>query len=248
MFLVSLLLLFALVSSDHLTPGETLSLFGGTIALGVLVAAGEVEDLLGDRFFNFRGLRYACTALTALVFFTSRVASIDDVNHIFRMDASAFPLTVWAGTAIHVVKLLFYPFAFAAVVAGIRLVSQFFSRHKKGEATKESADFARSLAIVLSCGLSAMIIQGQLSDDELRCAMLYRIAQSSDFSASFRCLDVPEEGMVGLFIGPEQRRIMLAKKIDKPEVIRGKAPKLFPKLTEPHKFLIVDCIAPSAAQ
>ena len=248
MFLVSLVLLFALVSGRHLTSGQTLWLLGGTIALGLVVAVGELEDLLGDRFVDSRGLRYAGAALTAMAVFASRIESVGDVNHIFRVDASALPLTVWAGTAIHMARLFFYPLVGAAGIAAISLAFQFFRRHKEGEAATETAEFARSLAIVLSCGLSAMIIQFQLNDDEWRRATIYRIAQSSDFSGSFRCSGVSEEGMVGLFIGPEQRRIMLAKKIDEPEMPAEKDPRLLPKLAERPTFLTVDCIAPSAAQ
>lgn len=247
LFLVSLFLLFGLVSGHNLTSGETLWLFGGTIVLGLLVAVGEVEDLLGERFLNFRGFRYACAALTALIFYTSRIQSIGDVNQIFHIDASALPLTVWGGTALHVIKLFFYPFIVAACIAATCLATQFFSSGKERDSITEMANFARFFAIVMSCGLAAAFVHVQLNDDDRRMATFYRIALASDFSGRFQCSGVAQDDMVGLFIGPEQRRIMLARKLDEPTQPHGSTPML-PRSVVPPDFLIVDCIASPAGK
>jgi hypothetical protein len=105
-------------------------------------------------------------------------------------------------------------------------------------------DWLRWFASMLAFGLLLFFDLARLGNQE-RAQLLYRVAQASDFVAAFRCQGVESKGLTGLFIGPEQRRVLLAPVIEDPDFLLKDVPGLFKPVKIPEEFPIVECVAPA---
>lgn len=215
-------------------------LFGLAAVLGALVLIGAVESALRPHFVRFYGLRYACLAVVALAAYLARINGLADINAIFHIDPGALPLTAWVAMIVSMLALLRGPFIVGFLVTGYLMLD----RACDWSGSYTARDCLRWFASMLAFGLLLFFDLARLGDQE-RAQLLYRVAQASDFVATFRCQGVESKGLTALFIGPEQRRVLLAPVIEDTDFLLKDVPGLFKPVKIPAELPIVECVAPA---
>lgn len=226
-------------------PSTFFSLVGISIATGLLVALGALEEAFSSSVSSFRSAQWAVAALIAVVTYRGRMQAINDLNSIFHIDASALPMTLTAGTVLNVAALLFWFFVALAVAGAASLVLMYLGVvfDEKAEDVKKLRALSIAFAVVVSCGVSAGFAHVHLKGD-LRQQKLYRLAHMTDFSGSFRCEGIDSQANDVLFIGPEQRRVLVAPKLSTDQIQDERQPELLQQVAIPSEFEVRDCVAP----
>ncbi len=232
------LMVFAmmLANLEWLRPAQLAFVLGLIVVVGVLMTVITIESLVRDHFEHLYGLRYAAILLLALAFHVARLDSLSDINSIFHIDPSALPLTIWVATIANILKLLYWPVILCLVATLLLWI----------RSVGDSADIKTSVQWVASAVAFAIFLLTvilRLGDQE-RKEFLYRFAHQSDFVSKFNCEGVGSGEIVGLFIGPEQHRILLAPVIKESPINYEKSPELFRPVKIPERFPVVECISP----
>jgi lysylphosphatidylglycerol synthetase-like protein (DUF2156 family) len=68
-----------------------------------IVALALTAELIVKSWFKFWSIRFACALAGSAYFFFAKTWAIDDVNSIFGVDASAFPLTLSASVFLNLI-------------------------------------------------------------------------------------------------------------------------------------------------
>jgi hypothetical protein len=230
-------------------PSTFFALVGVSIATGLVVALGALEEVFASSLTTFKSAQWAVAALIAVVAYSGRVQAINDLNSIFHIDASALPMTLTAGTVLNVAALLFWFFVALAVAGVISLVLMYGGAvfDEKTEEVKKLRAVSVAFAVVISCGVSAGFAYVHLKEN-FRQQKLYRLAHMTDFSGSFRCEGIDAEASSVLFIGPEQRRVLVAPKLPTDQIQDERQPQLLQQVAIPSEFEVRDCVAPPPKQ
>lgn len=237
-----LLLLFGagLSKEGYVDADKLLWVICIAVFLGLFSIMASVELATGGMLAPFQTAKGAWALLIALAAFAARRAAIDDVNAVFHLDASALPMTVWADALMCAFTWMKWPFwllltCSAALIAWGGWKGMFDGGD--GDISPVAAILAFSNVFVSLLGLG--FIHTHLSEAG-RPQRLYRIAHATDFSSTFRCLGIDERTHSVLFIGPEQRRVLIAPKL--PEQLPGPHPAVFEQVKIPAEFPVVDCV------
>lgn len=96
--------------------------------------------------------------------------------------------------------------------------------------------FVPCLAVMFSAIAGIMVVEFHLSEDR-RQGKIYMVALATDFNTNFHCAEFNSFGLAGLFIGPDQREVMVARIYEEDvdpknpfKVGMKKPPEQFPKL------------------
>lgn len=210
---------------------------------GMLVVAGVAEKKLGRHLAGFVSTRAVWAVMAAFLAYFARAAAVDDVNAVFHVDASALPMAVLAGTVMHLFSWLRLPFLAVCLVSAFAIVgmlrgTQWDERTGEGE---KFALFVIALMSLFVCGIGAAFISAQL-DEGGRRQKLYRIAHATDFSGTFRCAGVDDRAYSVLFIGPDQRRALVAPKVPPPSLFGQRTHEFLRSLRYPGEFPVVECV------
>lgn len=227
-------------------PSTFFALVGISIATGLLVALGALEEAFASSVSSFRSAQWAVAALIAVVTYLGRMQAINDLNSIFHIDASALPMTLTAGTVLNVAAKLSWFFVALAGVGAASLVLMYLGVvfDEKTEEVRKLRAVSVAFAVVVSCGVSAGFAHVHLKED-LRQQKLYRLAHMTDFSGSFRCEGIDSQANDVLFIGPEQRRVLVAPKLPTDLMQDERQPELLQQVAVPPEFELKDCIVPA---
>lgn len=122
----------------------------------------------------------------------------------------------------------------------------YFDKHTSAE--EKTARVITIAMVALTLLISAIFIHARIHNKESRLQIIYRIAHSSDFSSSFRCQGINEEIQSVVFIGPEQRRVLVAPKIEEPGIYLDKKADVLRNVNIPKEFPLMDCIAPQYSE
>lgn len=234
-----LLVGFLLAKSGWISPGAVACLIALAGILGSLILIESIEGVLRIHMVRFYGLRYACLAVFTLGAYVARVNGLNDINSVFHIDPGALPLTAWVATALHMLKLL-QPFFIGGLASAIYLA---FDRAKGWSGIYEDKDWIHWTVCSVALGLFVIIGLARTGTDA-RAQFLYRVSQDTDFVSKFACQGIEATGVVGLFIGPDQRRVLLAPEIHDSEFFDREVPRLFKPVKIPKEFPILDCVAP----
>lgn len=223
-----------------ISPGAVACLVALAAILGSLILIESIEGVLRIHGVRSYGVRYACVALFALAAYVARVNGLNDINSVFHIDPGALPLTAWVATVLFMFKLL-QPLFIIGFLSAIYLA---FDRAKGWSGVYADKDWIRWSACAFALGLSVLIGIAR-TGAEARAQFLYHVSQDTDFVSRFACQGIDSTGVVGLFIGPDQRRVLLAPEIHDSELFNMDAPRLFKPVKIPKTFLVLDCVAPS---
>ena len=189
------------------------------VGFGMLSVAGLIERYAKPAM-GYESMRWGMAAAIAMLTYLSRIEALDDLNNIFRIDGYALPLTAIAGTAMRLASKFSMIFAVVFWVSVILIALM-----KWGSVFDDTDDDVakigkglRVVAALLASGLAWAFIHTQLDDKGIK-AKLYRIAHKTDFVGAFDCAGVDTSQNDALFIGPDQRRILVAPKINELEAV-----------------------------
>jgi hypothetical protein len=233
------------VSDDNISQSLFYWLIWLSIVLGLASIAGYIEAFLKPAM-GFESLRWIFAAGIAFIGYLSRIDAINDINAIFHIDASALPLTAIAGTAMRFASYLFLPMVAVCGVSTLVVALMIWGTilDDKDELEKIALGI-RVVAAFVASGLAAIFIHAQLAGTAIS-AKLYRIAHSSDFVSKFNCEHIDSEKFDVLFIGPEQRRVLVAPKIPPEDVffnLRKQQPAILLPVKIPDYFPVMECSA-----
>ena len=73
---------------------------------------------------------------------------------------------------------------------------------------------------------------------------IFRIALAADFVSEFSCSGINNKKFSVLFIGPEQRRVLVVPRIPEPSLLGNGSPEFLQSLNLPAEFPVLDCVPP----
>jgi hypothetical protein len=225
----------AKVVSDigFLSPAWSVGLVLIGAVLGVLVLNTLAHGWLERHFAAFKSAKFLGLGLLALATFIAHGQAVGEVNAIFHVDASALPHTTTAASAMVIGAWLLW--AVLLPVLAVSSVCAIFYYVKS-----RAGDVMIAFAILLACVTWVALVAQQAGPELRRKSNLYQIALEMDFNKRSNCVGLPKGTEGVLFIGPDQRRAIVAPQKVMIET-RGEFGKLFPQLQIPSDFQIVDC-------
>lgn len=202
-------------------------------AFGAVVLGTLVQRFLARHFADFKSARLLGVGLAALATFVAHGRAVGEVNAIFQIDASALPHATAAASAMTIGAWLFWTVLVPVTVASFAWLIRCCMKARFGDATIAGAIL---IAGVTWCGL----IGNQAAPDRRRQSNLYQIALAMDFNKRSHCRGVSHDSEGVVFIGPDQRRAIVApRRIEVPS--GGGFNSLVPQLQVPTNFPIVEC-------
>lgn len=237
--LIALISITLAVSKGNIAQETYFWLLGLIILLGMYTVGALVERLIVHLFSAFQVSKLLWAALVAIGLFVGRKTGIGDVNAVFHIDAAALPMTTTAASAIALFAMMWWPFIIICATSGLILAISIIAtlREKRGYGLAISL----SAFLTVICGLSALLITKQL-DEEGRHQKIYRIAHATDFSAKFHCKGVDQERYSVLFIGPDQKKVLIAPLISQPSIFLTKRANVLDKVDIPSAFPVKECV------
>lgn len=243
---LSFFLLFfgaGLVDNGKIDLDTYLWVQGVAIFLGLFTLVAATEKLVHQGLLEFKSSTLWWASGLAILGYYARISAMDDVNKVFHVDPSALPMTLIAAHAMNLFALMKWPFIIVASISLLWLIpickGTYFSKNTPEDEKIASGIFAFSNMI--NCMLCAIFIYFQL-DDVGRQRKIYRTAHAADFVSRFQCSGINSNEFSVLFIGPEQRKVLVAPKLPKPVLFNTKSAEFLQALVIPDKFPTVDCV------
>ncbi|WP_044270357.1 hypothetical protein [Pseudomonas fluorescens] len=240
---VSLLMLFGfsgLIKENYVSADTAFLLLACSVATGFYVVLAFIEKVLERLFKDFKVTVIFWGFLLATLGYVGRLRAVADVNAIFHVDASAFPLTMIAGTTLHMAKLMFWPCIGVVLITACILVLICMGSYFESASSAEEkwGVVVPTITALITCGIGALFISSNLSP-ERRAEILYRTAHTTDFNDTFRCAGIDDRQYSAIFLGPEQRRVLLAPKLQ--EFSLEKKAYVLKRAEVPEDFSILEC-------
>lgn len=201
--------------------------------VGMLVLVTLADGWLKRHFVKFKSAKLLGLGALALATFVAHGQAVGEINSIFQIDASALPHATTAASAMIIGIWLFWTVFLPVFVVSLICSIGLYVKSRYGESV---IAFAIVMASVTWCALI-----GQQALPELRRkSNLYQIALQMDFNRRSHCVDMPDGAEGVVFIGPDQRRAIVAPR----KILiktRGNFGALVPQIEVPSTFQIVDC-------
>ncbi|WP_141749568.1 hypothetical protein [Duganella phyllosphaerae] len=200
-----------------------------TIAVSLFTCAIFVESFCLPEVNRFKSAQVFGLGAIGLVSYLAHGQAGEEVNAIFRQDASAFPYTTTAATAMTIASWAFWP----VIIVYLLVLAHLIWRVTKFD---EKHAFAMTMVIVNMASFVSFI-EHQTRDDGNRKGNLYKIALAMDFNNYFRCANATERTNHVAFIGSDQKRAIVAPKL----VMRNNNPAGFSTVEIPAHFPLTTC-------
>ncbi|WP_426105443.1 hypothetical protein [Massilia sp. TSP1-1-2] len=201
--------------------------------LGALVLGAVAHRFLDRHFSRFKSAKLFGFGLFALATFVAHGQAVGEVNNIFHIDASSLPHATTAASAMAIGAWLFWAVLIPATVASGAWLIRCASALRWGDATITAAIFFAGVTW-------SAVVGHQAAPDVRRQSNIYRIALAMDFNKRSNCEGVPAASEGVVFIGPDQKRAIVAPpRVD--ILSRGGFSSLVPQVQVPTEFQIVEC-------
>lgn len=245
---LSVVMLFVgagLVDNGYVGPDKFLWIQSVALFIGFFVLAGACEKILGKGLAEFKVTSLWWAALFAVLGYFARISALNDVNQLFHIDPVAVPMTLVAASVMQFFVWMKWPFMVVALGSLIALLLMWKGTYFDVEVneTERMASGWLTVSNLVSCALAATFISYQLDEDG-RKQKLYRTAHAADFVSQFTCVGIDKAHFSVLFIGPEQRRILIAPKLPEPVLFVNRSPEFLQALKVPKEFPVTECILP----
>ncbi|ATQ75794.1 hypothetical protein CR152_15615 [Massilia violaceinigra] len=219
-----------LASYGLLAPSRAFVCYMAGALLGMVVLTTVASRFIDRHYSEFKPAKFIGLGLLGLATYFAHGQGAIEINAIFEVDASSLPkataaasalvLAQWANSAL--IPLLF---------ASGALVLYNMAKSRPGDA-------AISFAICMSSCLWAGLIHYQAEPDPTRKSNLYQIAVALDFNKRSTCAGVPKDAEGVVFVGPEQRRAIVAPRLTE---LHSSSNSIFKEVEVPEKFDKVEC-------
>lgn len=241
----SFLLLFfgaGLLDSGKIEANTYLWVQAAAILIGLFTLAAAIEKMLPRCLLDFKSSAIWWAVGLAILAYFARVAALDDVNRVFHIDPSALPMTLAAANVMRFFIWMEWPFIIMASISFVVLMliakGTYFSEDMPEN--ERAASGILVFSIMMNCILCAAFIHFHL-DEQGRQQKLYRTAHATDFVSTFHCQGIDADKFSVLFIGPEQRKVLVAPKLPAPLLFGKRSAEFLQALMVPAEFPTVDC-------
>lgn len=198
-------------SGDDPEPEKFAIFMCGALLGSIYVFLGLVEVTLMHRIMNLKSSLLLWAFFVACLGYVARTIASVDINTIFHMEASAFPMTLIAATLLHMINLLFWFFFISGIVCFLVAVSS----------VMEGLHLGKGLMLItcqVVAGLAFMIISWfshyKIGKEGVRHQIIYRIAHSVDFNAHSPCANIDSAKTAMVFLDADKRLALLAPILD----------------------------------
>lgn len=173
--------------------------------------------------YSIPGFKILLALLATGLIFYARINTIGEINDVFKVDASALPNTTYLFTYINLVSYFTVIFLLFIVYAFIKLLSlNTESDNKENADSKENNSQSNTkllaLLVLTAAFAASMLLLNTITPIRKdKKASIYRFAINYDFNDKSFCRQLTNDQQnyfAKLFIGPEQRRVLVARKID----------------------------------
>ncbi|MFC6298932.1 hypothetical protein GNF76_27680 [Pseudomonas sp. CCM 7893] len=240
--LLTFLIFSGMIKENYVSADTAFLLLFSSVLMGFYVVLAFVEKMLERYFKDFKVTVIFWGLLLAILGYVARLRAITDINGIFHIDASAFPMTLVAGTTLHLAKLMLWPCIIVVVITALILLLICLGRFFDSDSSAEEkwGIYVPTMAAMIACGIGWIFIYSNLSP-ERRAEILYRIAHMTDFNETFRCVGIDDQKYSAVFLGPEQRRVLVAPKLE--EFWLEKKAYVLRRVDVPESFSVLECSA-----
>ena len=225
-------------------PLRDLWLIGILATLGLLTFVSALQVIVPKRLYQGGAARVFATATFAGFVLLCRIEAMDAVNGIFHIDPAGLPITVLIGTGLTFAAKVSGPMFLFFTLLSLCLLAVAMSKISwvRGIAPRSRIHrptiYLQAIVAVLMAWL-VLNADERLEDKKAINQILYRVAHETDFVGSFVCPPASSAASKGLFLGPDQRRMLVAPKIRSHE-----GDTLFSPVDLPKGFEVLEC-APS---
>lgn len=239
--LVSAVLLFAAVAvsnSDTPHPYLFAIFLSVSLLIGIYNFMALIEIKLGRHLMQWKSTLMLWVAFLACLGYFAKIRAVSDINAIFHIDASLFPMTLLVTTIFHSASML-YP-----VVVGIGIIS-FVSalavtRSERSPAQVIMIAFCNGVN-VFACVVIALFIAYKVNVEGSRMQMIYRVAQVADFNSFSPCKNVNSAGFSSVYVDANRYLVLIAPKIDDTFNFEPRKFSVFRSVQIPKEFPVQRC-------
>ncbi|MEE4125042.1 hypothetical protein [Pseudomonas viridiflava] len=231
----------AITISNSNTPHPDLFalLMSISLLLGIYTFMALMELRLGQRLLQWKSTVILWVVFFGCVSYFAKIQAVSDINSIFRIDASLFPMTLLATTVLHSAGMLFW------VVVFIGGVSFFFAL-----TTHRSENEPKQILIIILCHavnaftflVISLFIAYKVHDESSRRQMIYRIAQIADFNSFSPCKNVDTKLYSSLYIDTNRYMVLVAPKIIDSFNLEARKFSVFRSVNVPESFPVLRCV------
>ncbi|WP_330509404.1 hypothetical protein V1687_12980 [Pseudomonas putida] len=210
----------------------------GVLLGSIYVFLGLVEVILMSRLFSLKSSILLWAFFVACLGYVARAKASVDINSIFHMEASAFPMTLIATTLLHMISLLFWFFFISG--SGCLFLASFSVVLKLHHGKRFMLIFCQVIT-----GLAFMIISSfahfKIDKDTQRLQMIYRIAHSVDFNALSPCSNIDSSTTNMVFLDADKRLALVAPTLDEFAGFEWRKVSYLRSVAIPESFKTVTC-------
>lgn len=230
---------FGFVHSDTPQPGIFSVCMSGAILGGIYVFSGLVEITFARKLIDLKSTLILWAIFLACLGYLARVRAVADINEIFHVDATLFPMTIFAAAVMHSASLLFGGVVFVGFVSGILAITA----PREDQASGQTAIIVVCHVVnAFMCLVIALFVGYKVDDDKARTQMIYRIAHITDFSSYSPCKNIDPEKNDVLFVDVNKYLALTAPKIDDTFNTEVRKVSVFRSIEIPKPFPVVRCI------
>lgn len=218
---------------------EKFALFMCGVLLGsIYVFMGLVEVTLMHRLMNLKSSLLLWAFFVACLGYVARTRASVDINRIFHMEASAFPMTLAATTLLHMISILFWFFIISGFVCNLLVVSSVLqgSHHGKG-LMLIVCQVVTGISFITMAGFSHFRIDRESSRDQ----MIYRIAHAVDFNAYSPCANIDSATKSMVFLDADKRLALIAPVLDEFITFEWRKVSFLRSVAVPESFETITC-------
>lgn len=238
---VCAVLLFAAVAvsnSDTPHPDLFAIFMSISLLLGIYTFMALMEIRIGRHLLQWKSTLILWVAFLACLGYFAKIRAVSDINAIFHIDASLFPMTLLVATIFHSASML-HP-----VVIGIGIIS-FISALAVTRSGKSSAQvimiaFCNGVN-AFACLVIALFIAYKVNDEGSRMQMIYRIAHVADFNSFSPCKNVNSAGFSWVYVDANRYLVLIAPKIEDILNLEPRRFSVFRSIQIPKEFPVQRC-------
>lgn len=225
-------------SGDDPEPEKSAIFMCGALLGSIYVFLGLVEVILINRLFSLKSSLLLWAFFVACLGYVARVKASVDINTIFHMEASAFPMTLVAATLLHMIGFLFLFFfisGLGCLALAISSVTQTLN-HGKGIILI----VCQVVTGVAFLGIS-WFVHFKIDKDSYRFQIIYRIAHSVDFNAYSPCANIDSPTTAMVFLDADKRLALIAPTLDEIAGFEWRKVSYLRSVNIPENFKTVTC-------
>ncbi|MFJ2452601.1 hypothetical protein ACIOWK_12935 [Pseudomonas protegens] len=224
-------------SGDDPEP-EKFALFMCGVLLGsIYVFLGLVEVTLMHRIMNLKSSLLLWAFFVACLGYVARTKASVDINTIFHMEASAFPMTLIAATLLHMINSLLWFFFISGVVCFLLAGSSAMEGHHRGRAMLITCQVVTGLAFMIIAWFSHFKIDKEVARHQI----IYRVAHSVDFNAHSPCANIDSSTTGMVFLDADKRLALIAPTLDEFAGFEWRKVPYLRSVAIPENFKTVAC-------